>query len=112
LRRCRRGITITDNGNTEEAIMRTRVTAKGQVTIPKRLRDHYGVGPGALVEFEAAAEGGILLKKAGRRGGKSWRQRIEALRRIPTLGLGTEAIMRMTRGDDWSEKPQRRRRAA
>lgn len=49
--------------------MATRVTSKGQVTIPKRVRDALGLKPGAKVEFtllpggalvEAVADGGIL----------------------------------------------------
>jgi len=30
-----------------------RVTTKGQVTIPKPIRDHLGIGPGSEVEFVA-----------------------------------------------------------
>lgn len=91
--------------------MATRITSKGQTTIPKRIRDFLGVGPGSRVEFELAADGRVVVRKAGRRT-KPKRDWLKALRRIPTLGLGTEEIMRMTRGEDWSEKSQRRRRAA
>ncbi len=93
--------------------MATRVTTKGQVTIPKRVRDHLGIRPGTAVEFDVAADGRIVLKKAGRkRTGTDWARRVAVARRIPTLGLSTEEIMRMTRGDDWKEKPSRRRKAA
>lgn len=30
------------------------VTSKGQVTIPKRIRDELGIAPGSKVEFELA----------------------------------------------------------
>jgi AbrB family looped-hinge helix DNA binding protein len=30
--------------------MGSRVTRKGQVTIPKRVRDHLGIEPGSVVE--------------------------------------------------------------
>jgi antitoxin PrlF len=29
----------------------SRMTSKGQVTIPKRIRDHLGLKPGSEVEF-------------------------------------------------------------
>lgn len=29
----------------------TRITSKGQVTIPKRIREKLGVGPGDAIEF-------------------------------------------------------------
>ena len=39
-----------------------KITTKGQVTIPKRLRDHLGLKPGSSVEFELAADGRVFLK--------------------------------------------------
>jgi AbrB family looped-hinge helix DNA binding protein len=38
-----------------------RVTTKGQVTIPKQIRDHLGIGPGSEVEFVATDEGARLV---------------------------------------------------
>ena len=38
-----------------------RVTTKGQVTIPKQIRDHLGIGPGSEVEFVATEEGARLI---------------------------------------------------
>jgi AbrB family looped-hinge helix DNA binding protein len=40
----------------------TKITTKGQVTIPKRLRDHLGLKPGSSVEFELAADGRVFFK--------------------------------------------------
>src|ERR1700747_1300276 len=40
----------------------TKITTKGQVTIPKRLRDHLGLEPGSSVEFELAADGRGFLQ--------------------------------------------------
>ncbi|WP_137932953.1 AbrB/MazE/SpoVT family DNA-binding domain-containing protein [Mesorhizobium comanense] len=37
-----------------------RVTTKGQVTIPKPIRDLLGIGPGSEVEF-VAVDGGVRL---------------------------------------------------
>jgi AbrB family looped-hinge helix DNA binding protein len=42
--------------------MKALVTSKGQVTIPKELRDRFGIKPGAQVDF-AAADDGIRLRK-------------------------------------------------
>ena len=42
--------------------MKALVTSKGQVTIPKELREKFGILPGAQVDF-AAAEDGIRLRK-------------------------------------------------
>jgi AbrB family looped-hinge helix DNA binding protein len=36
--------------------MATTVTSKGQVTIPKPVRDHLGITPGSRVEFRRAAD--------------------------------------------------------
>ncbi|TIR16367.1 MAG: AbrB/MazE/SpoVT family DNA-binding domain-containing protein [Mesorhizobium sp.] len=38
-----------------------RVTTKGQVTIPKQIRDHLGIGPGSEVQFVATDEGAQLV---------------------------------------------------
>lgn len=39
--------------------MKTTVSEKGQVTIPKRLRDRLGLLPGTILDFEEA--GGRLI---------------------------------------------------
>ena len=39
--------------------MRTTVSEKGQITIPKRLRDRLGLRPGTVIEFEES--GGRLV---------------------------------------------------
>jgi len=45
--------------------MTQRVGAKGQVVIPKELRDQAGLGPGADVDFEAVGDG-IVIRRADR----------------------------------------------
>ena len=42
--------------------MKSVVTSKGQVTIPKALREKFGIEPGAEVDFVAAPDG-IRLRK-------------------------------------------------
>jgi antitoxin PrlF len=81
-----------------------RVTSKGQVTIPKPIRDSAGIGPGTEVEFENHGEA-IVLRRAPRRPrpGKSHGEKVvEALRGTATRnpGLSTDEIMKLLRGDD------------
>ena len=45
--------------------MTQRVGAKGQVVIPKELREQAGLGPGANVDFEALDDA-IVIRKAAR----------------------------------------------
>jgi AbrB family looped-hinge helix DNA binding protein len=40
-----------------------RVTSKGQVTLPKKIRDALGIGPGTEVEFELAHDRAVLRKR-------------------------------------------------
>jgi AbrB family looped-hinge helix DNA binding protein len=45
--------------------MKAVVSEKGQVTIPKKLRDRLGIAPGAVLEFREDA-GVLLATKASR----------------------------------------------
>ncbi len=76
--------------------MANTVTSKGQVTIPKPIRDRLGIEPGNSVSFELAADGRIVLVKAG--GGQTV-SRFEALRGRAGKGLCTDEIMALTRGE-------------
>jgi AbrB family looped-hinge helix DNA binding protein len=40
------------------------VTAKGQTTIPKEIRDHLGLRPGNRIDYVMDAEGNVVLKPA------------------------------------------------
>ena len=48
--------------------MSTTVTSKGQVTIPKPVRDRLNIKPGSQVDFELAEDGRVVLVKAGTEG--------------------------------------------
>lgn len=76
--------------------MATTVTSKGQVTIPKHVRDLLGIRPGSVVDFERAADGSIVLVNAGKKRRPS---RFARLRGHAGKGLSTDEIMAMTRGD-------------
>jgi antitoxin PrlF len=47
--------------------METTITRKGQVTIPKHIRDALGLRAGSRLEFDVDGER-IFLRKAGRNG--------------------------------------------
>ena len=51
--------------------MSTTVTRKGQATIPKRVRDHLGIGPGSEVTFRLADDGSIVVEKRTARGSRA-----------------------------------------
>lgn len=73
------------------------VTAKGQVTIPKSVRDLLGLVPGSLIDFERADDGRIVLVKVGEAQRSS---RFARLRGHAGKGLSTDAIMALTRGEN------------
>ena len=90
-------ITLCFAGNIRESLMATRVTSKGQVTIPKRVRDHLGIAPGHRIDFELTQDGKVTLRRVGQRGpGKS---RFDRIRGSATVRMTTEEIMKLTRGD-------------
>lgn len=78
--------------------MATTLTTRGQVTIPKPIRDRLGLGPGSAVEFEIAEDGRIILRRADRT--VPARNRFERLRGRATAGLSTDQIMALMRGGD------------
>ncbi|HMD63220.1 MAG TPA: AbrB/MazE/SpoVT family DNA-binding domain-containing protein [Stellaceae bacterium] len=74
----------------------TKLTAKAQVTIPKRVRDHLGLERGSNIEFELADDGRVFLR-AGTGAAKS---RFARFRGSAKLGMTTDEIMALTRGED------------
>ncbi len=76
--------------------MSTTVTAKGQVTIPKPVRDLLGIVPGSKVDFRRAADGSVVLTRADRKRPES---RFSKLKGHAGRGLDTDAIMALTRGE-------------
>lgn len=79
----------------------TTVTIKGQVTIPKAVRDLLGIRPGNEVSFEMAPDGRVVISKAGVRVGRRQRaSRFERLRGSAGPGMTTNEIMKLMRGDD------------
>ena len=73
-----------------------RVTEKGQVTIPKDLRDALGIGAGTEVEFERNDDT-IVVRKTNTAPGRG-RQFVERLRGRGDVAMTTDEIMALTRG--------------
>ena len=76
--------------------MGVTVTSKGQVTIPKAVRDFLGIGPGSKVEFRRAEDGRVVVTPAGNARPQS---RFAGLRGQAGGGMTTDEIMALTRGD-------------
>jgi AbrB family looped-hinge helix DNA binding protein len=77
-----------------------RITSKGQVTIPQAIREQAGLLPGCEVEFRIE-DGVVRLAPAKPEKGLSRGERIVAhLRGRGSLGLSTDQIMALTRGED------------
>ena len=45
--------------------MPTTMTSKGQVTVPKTIRDYLGLKAGSAVTFERLANGGLMRRLIG-----------------------------------------------
>lgn len=78
----------------------TRMTSKGQVTIPKDMRERLGLKPGAEVEFFVGDDGELVLR--GKRRPltrEEQKSRFAAIRGTLNLGMTTDEFMRFLRGD-------------
>jgi AbrB family looped-hinge helix DNA binding protein len=81
--------------------MAHQVTTKGQVTIPKRVREYLGIQPGSGVEFEVGPQGEVTLRKAGKPSKRARaRGRFVALRGKRKSGMTTDELMNLLRGYD------------
>lgn len=76
--------------------MPATVTAKGQITIPKEVRDLLDIKPGTKVDFRRGENGEIILFKAG----PKTESRFAKLLGSAGPGMSTDEIMALTRGDD------------
>ena len=82
--------------------MATTLTSKGQVTIPKHVRDAMRLLPGAVVEFSVNAAGEVVLhpaRPAGRARNPT-RDRFDAVRGRADVPWRTDALMKLLRADD------------
>lgn len=79
--------------------MATTMTVKGQVTIPKMIRDALRLSPGDGVDFAVNAEGQVVIRKAGARPA-SRRDRFEMARGKANVKWRTDELMALLRGED------------
>jgi AbrB family looped-hinge helix DNA binding protein len=79
--------------------MATTITVKGQVTIPKRIRDALKLAPGSRVEF-AVHDGKVVLYKAAAHTNGARKDRFERARGAAEVKWCTEDLMALLRGDD------------
>ena len=80
-----------------------RVTEKGQVTIPKPIRDRLGIGPGSEVDFVNEGDGVRLVTLAAEEAEarraesiRSWAERVRGT--INLGGMTTDEYMEWLRG--------------
>jgi antitoxin PrlF len=80
--------------------MTTTLTSKGQVTIPKRIRDALGLHPGTAVEFSVNAGGEVVLHPARppKKGGPR-KDRFDAVRGRADVRWRTDELMKLLRAE-------------
>jgi AbrB family looped-hinge helix DNA binding protein len=81
------------------------MTVKGQVTIPKKVREALRLSPGDGVQFDVNSEGQIVVCKAGtraagRRVSGRVRDRFESARGKAQVKWRTDELMALLRGTD------------
>ncbi len=80
--------------------MSTTLTSKCQVTIPKKIRETMGLGPGSQVDFDVDEQGRIIIRKARGKDVKPprGRDRFDRVRGRATVKWKTDDLMRLLRG--------------
>ena len=79
--------------------MTTTLTSKGQVTIPKQIRDALDMTPGCSVQFAVNREGDVVIHKVGTRASRK-PDRFESARGKADIKWRTDDLMALLRGND------------
>jgi antitoxin PrlF len=75
------------------------ITSKGQVTIPKRVRDAMCLQPGAALEFSVNADSELVLHQLRpARSGRPRKDRFDEVRGIADVRWRTDELMKLLRG--------------
>lgn len=86
--------------------MGTTITSKGQVTIPKHIRDSLNLEPGSKVIFDVNNDGELVLRKEGRSEERRPDRFDRALGAAEIkLGCSTDEYMELIRG--YTDDPAR-----
>ncbi|KAF2392970.1 MULTISPECIES: AbrB/MazE/SpoVT family DNA-binding domain-containing protein [Pseudomonas] len=81
--------------------MTTTMTSKGQVTIPKPIRDALHLIPGSAIEFSVNAQGEVVLHGHKTKAEKTAiPDRFEAARGKADIKWRTDDLMALLRGED------------
>jgi AbrB family looped-hinge helix DNA binding protein len=78
-----------------------RITSKGQVTIPKAVREKLGLLPHTEVDFVLDGDSVRIVKATSARAETRGQQAVRLLREARGKGVGmtTDEIMELTRGE-------------
>jgi len=79
--------------------MATTMTSKGQVTIPKRVREALRLAPGDSVDFAVDPTGQVVLQRVAPKS-TAKRDRFESARGKAQVKWRTDELMALLRGDD------------
>lgn len=78
--------------------MSTTLTSKGQITIPKQIRDALNLAPGCSVDFAVNNEGEVVIHKVGAQPDRK-PDRFETARGKADIKWRTDDLMALLRGD-------------
>ena len=78
--------------------MTNKLTSNSRATIPKKVREHLGIGPGSWVAYDIDANGDVRLRKSCRSAPLTVSDsRFAALRGTRMTGMSTDEIMKLLR---------------
>ena len=86
--------------------MTTTVTVKGQVTLPKAVREAAGIQPGDRVEVGHVPGVGVVIERQPDDAREAFRRQLEDIARRqpmrdgPMAGMTSDEIMRLLRGEE------------
>ncbi len=86
------------DGNTERT-MKTTLTVKGQVTIPKHIRHSLNLEPGCKLLFDVNEKGELVLKKSAP-DEEHGPDRFDEVAGTADIKWRTDELMALLRGDD------------
>jgi len=78
------------------------LTRKGQVTIPKRIRDALSLRSGVLLQFSVNAAGEVVIHRPRPAKGARWppKDRFDAVRGSVDVRWRTDDLMKFLRAED------------